>query len=74
MGIFLKIAAIKNLEAAKIVLDFIEKSVYTKPKKSFLERCLRKRSKGRWDSLLPDWGQIIAIENCSVHSVPLSII
>ena len=38
------------------------------------ERCLRKRSKGRWDSLLLDWGQIIAIENCSVYSNPLSII
>lgn len=31
------------------------------------------RSKSRWDSLLPDWGQIIAIEDWSVCSDPLSM-
>jgi hypothetical protein len=58
----------------KTTLDFIRKHVYANFEKDILERCLRKRSKGRWDSLLPDWGQIIAIENCSMYSNPLSII
>ena len=31
------------------------------------------RSKSRRDSLLPDWGQIIAIEDWLVYSNPLSI-
>ena len=40
----------------KTSLDFIRKHVYANFEKDILARCLRKRSKGRCDSLLPDWG------------------
>lgn len=53
-----------------VTLDFIVKIIYLNLKRD-LERMPRKRSKGGWDSLLPDWGQIIAIEDCLVYSVPL---